>query len=367
MENPLVSVIIPVYNVKPYLKECAASVQAQTYTNLQIILVDDGSTDGSGELCDALAKEDARIEVIHKGNGGLSSARNAGLEASKGVYIYFVDSDDWVDTAMVERTLVPMERDGYDQCAWGILIVEEGGGNRSRSRTTPLSLRFPTMKEKQRVLCRWLLSNRIGWSANSRVYRRDLIERNGLRFQNEREIGAEDLDFVFRYFAVCGSFYCIPDRFYNYRQRNNSIMHIDSRDSFVTRELCLLRRQEEILSGQEIFRPLYIYGGITLSVYFDNYIENVSTDQELTEARAAFLSAVGDRDYLEKQARLALRDRRGVLRICGWYLGLQVCAFYRYMLSGKLRMGHRFIWLRQCYERVRSVRWWLQDIMRKKE
>ena len=98
MKNlPLISVIIPVYNIMEYLPRCVHSVTAQTYQNLEILLVDDGSTDGSGELCDRLAKEDPRIKVFHKENGGSSSARNLGLRNARGECVGFVDSDDYVE------------------------------------------------------------------------------------------------------------------------------------------------------------------------------------------------------------------------------------------------------------------------------
>lgn len=98
----LISVVIPVYNVKKYIRRCVRGVLAQTYKNLEIILVDDGSTDGSGALCDELFKSDPRIVVYHKQNGGLSSARNYGVQAANGDYICFVDSDDTVDEDYVE-------------------------------------------------------------------------------------------------------------------------------------------------------------------------------------------------------------------------------------------------------------------------
>lgn len=98
MENDLISVIVPIYNVEKYLQECLDSIINQTYKNLEIILVDDGSTDNSGIICNEYAKKDNRIKVIHKKNGGLSSARNAGMdECSVGGYITFVDSDDWLN------------------------------------------------------------------------------------------------------------------------------------------------------------------------------------------------------------------------------------------------------------------------------
>lgn len=105
MQNPLVSIIVPIYKVEPYLRRCLDSIVNQTYTNLEIILVDDGSPDTCPQICDEYAAKDKRIVVIHKENGGLSDARNAGLEISKGEYISFVDSDDWVDEKYIEILL----------------------------------------------------------------------------------------------------------------------------------------------------------------------------------------------------------------------------------------------------------------------
>jgi len=103
MDNPLISIIIPVYKVEPYLRKCVDSVIAQTYTNLEIILVDDGSPDNCGKICDEYAEKDKRIVVIHKENGGQSDARNAGLDIMKGEYVAFVDSDDYVELDMFEK------------------------------------------------------------------------------------------------------------------------------------------------------------------------------------------------------------------------------------------------------------------------
>lgn len=103
MEEGLISIIVPIYNTEEYLLRCVNSLRAQVYSRLEIILVDDGSTDGSGELCDRLASEDARIRVLHKENGGSSSARNLGISVAKGEYIGFVDSDDYVDADMYEK------------------------------------------------------------------------------------------------------------------------------------------------------------------------------------------------------------------------------------------------------------------------
>lgn len=104
-QKELISVVVPVYNIDSYLKKCVNSIRMQTYHNLQIILVDDGATDNSPAICDAMAEEDSRIQVIHKKNGGLSDARNAGIELAEGEYITFVDGDDWIEPGMYENML----------------------------------------------------------------------------------------------------------------------------------------------------------------------------------------------------------------------------------------------------------------------
>ena len=100
MNTPLISIIVPVYNIKEYLPRCVSSLQAQTYPNIEILLLDDGSTDGTGALCDSFLEKDRRIRVFHKKNGGSSSARNLGLTKASGEYIGFVDSDDYVEPDM---------------------------------------------------------------------------------------------------------------------------------------------------------------------------------------------------------------------------------------------------------------------------
>ncbi|MGN1146475.1 MAG: glycosyltransferase family 2 protein [Acetatifactor sp.] len=110
MNKPLISIIVPVYNIMEYLPRCVESLQAQTYSNIEILLVDDGSTDGTGALCDRLAEQDGRIRVFHKQNGGPSSARNLGILNSEGEYLGFVDSDDFVDSDMYELLYQAIEQ-----------------------------------------------------------------------------------------------------------------------------------------------------------------------------------------------------------------------------------------------------------------
>ena len=117
MKNETISVIVPVYKVEPYLRECVDSIINQTYKNLEIILVDDGSPDNCGAICDEYAAKDSRVRVIHKENGGVSSARNAGIEAATGDYIGFVDSDDWIEPDMYENLLESLQRENAEIAA----------------------------------------------------------------------------------------------------------------------------------------------------------------------------------------------------------------------------------------------------------
>ena len=120
-EKPLVSVVIPVYNVRDYLPRCLESVICQTYRNIEIIVIDDGSTDDSGQICDQFARKDSRIRVFHGENHGLSFARNKGITHSKGEYLLFSDSDDWMESNTVETLMNVMLNAREDIVTVGII------------------------------------------------------------------------------------------------------------------------------------------------------------------------------------------------------------------------------------------------------
>lgn len=126
-ETPLVSVIIPIYNIKKYLERCVQSVCKQTYRNLEIILVDDGSTDGTEKLCDELARQDDRIRVFHKENGGSSTARNLGIANARGEYYGFVDSDDYISETMYELLVKAIEKNRAEIAQTGRDEIDEEG------------------------------------------------------------------------------------------------------------------------------------------------------------------------------------------------------------------------------------------------
>ena len=173
-EKPLISVIVPVYNVAAYIDECVKSIVNQTYSNLEIILVDDGSTDESKALCDAWGDRDSRVLVIHKENGGVSTARNAGLWLAKGSYISFVDGDDYIDINMYE-SLLKLIIDQHAQVA-GCQFVEISNKGLSNDVSTGQMYLF-----SGRETCNYMLRcdeelPKISWSVWIYLYARDIAK-----------------------------------------------------------------------------------------------------------------------------------------------------------------------------------------------
>lgn len=169
---PLITVIIPVYNVREYLERCARSVMGQTYPRLEILLIDDGSTDGSGEICDRLAREDTRVRAVHKENGGSSSARNRGLELFSGEYVGFVDSDDYIEPDMYERLLQGIRESGAGIAQIGRNEIDEKGN------LLPDICRPPEAESflDSRDFFRELLMHRGDCSFCTKLIRRELME-----------------------------------------------------------------------------------------------------------------------------------------------------------------------------------------------
>ena len=214
----LVSVIVAVYNIEEYLPRCVDSILAQTYRNLEIILVDDGSKDQSGSICDSYAEKDRRIKVIHKKNGGLSDARNAGMDAASGEYIGFVDGDDWIEPDMYRAMYFACEKEKaqaavcrYKQITKSGIIDGSAGNSVSLSRDEALEI----------YVCgdeRYLIYNSV-WS---KLFARDLVE--DMRFPVGKN--SEDIMFTTRAFCRMERLVYLDEAYYNYvLDREGSIMN----------------------------------------------------------------------------------------------------------------------------------------------
>ncbi len=213
LSDTLVSVIVPLYNVAPYLPACLDGLLAQTHRSLEVVLVDDGSTDGSGAICDAYAARDGRVRVLHQHNAGVAAARNAGLDQARGAYISFVDSDDVVSPRFIETLLGA----GADIAQCGFVTELEGLACTEGTASAPAFERMSS-RDASRAL---QLDGTGTWGVLwNKLYRASLFE--GLRFPEGRQ--HEDEFVVWRTLWAAGGVAVTPEPLYFYRQRQGSIM-----------------------------------------------------------------------------------------------------------------------------------------------
>lgn len=253
MSRPKVSVVIPVYNVEKYLGECLDSVLRQTFRNLEIICVDDGSTDSSPEILADYAAKDSRIKVITQRNAGLSAARNAGMDAASGKYIYFLDSDDYITDDAMERCVEICERDGLDQLSFGCsFLFEDPAMSEEKRRKNMQSYRIPEelracVASGIEMLDRCLDLKYGCVCIPLRFYNLESLRRNGLRFCSG--LLHEDDYFTPLSLMAGGRVEMVGDEFYVRRYRPGSIVTQRGADAaarrFLSRiEIMRLHRRE---------------------------------------------------------------------------------------------------------------------------
>lgn len=216
--QPLISVIVPIYKVEQYLDKCVESIVNQTYNNLEILLIDDGSPDACPAICDAWAKKDRRIKAFHKANGGLADARNYGLDRANGEWIYCVDSDDWIEPDLIKRTYTTAHATGADIVSFAYSWAD---GDTGILRVSQDSLRFPRegLRTSDDALT-LLWSNQVQNYAWSFFVKKSVY--HDVRFPTGMIM--EDVGTTYRLFANANSVYFLPQNLYNYRIRNNSIL-----------------------------------------------------------------------------------------------------------------------------------------------
>ena len=215
----MVSIIVPAYNCIESLECCVGSIRQQTYTNFELMLVDDGSTDGSGELCDKLAAEDTRIRVIHKPNGGVSSARNAGIDAATGGYITFCDSDDYLEPDYLEALIQAAESNpdcGHIWCCFQTVTGYQKE-NAAPNYTSAKSLLCYTLQDYMSLHEMWLDAE--PWN---KLYRTDIVQTAKIRFPEDLSLG-EDWLFNLAYIDASANekIVVVTKPLYNYMRGND--------------------------------------------------------------------------------------------------------------------------------------------------
>lgn len=241
----LITVVVPVFNVESYLEKCVNSICKSTYKNIEIILVDDGSTDYSGDICDICKTKDKRISVVHKSNGGLSSARNAGIELAKGEYILFIDSDDFIENTMIEHLADAAKK-------YGAEVIQ--GGYKKVDEHLKVHYQFvPNNKicnEKKEILEEFLINSNISVIACGKLFKSKLF-KNGLRFMEGRN--HEDNIFLADLLEYIQSYVSINKAEYLYLIRNESIVN----QKFNEKKLDAIYAMRYMINKIEIKWPSY--------------------------------------------------------------------------------------------------------------
>ena len=238
--NPKISVIVPVYKTEKYLNRCIDSIINQTYKNLEIILVDDGSPDNSPSICDNYSKKDQRIRVIHKKNGGSNSARNAGFEIAMGDYITFVDSDDWIDLNMYEEMLKQAQNDGIDIIRTELKKTDGQKGTGKQVLPFNQLTMIDCTKERNKLL-KLVSDVKIHANICSMLVKKEVYDKC-YPFDTDISLG-EDLVVAINAFCICKNILFINSYYYNYYFNTNSISKSKNRFYKNANDLVLLKEK----------------------------------------------------------------------------------------------------------------------------
>ncbi len=264
-KKPLISVIIPVYNTEKYLNRCLESVTGQSYPDLQIILVDDGSTDGSGAACDEWAKRDDRIRVIHKDNEGLGLTRNCGMRHAEGELVTFVDSDDYLEPDAMEKLLGELQKRGGDACYGGCIDVARDG---SETYGTPPSKTEYTGREVFAGFVGEILGAPPESSGNAfagvsvwgALYNLEFLKKNSIYLESEREVLSEDIFFNIKVCRAAEKIIIAPYCLYCYCENDSSLTKKYREDRFEAvkgmRALLKERLAPEVYENEELKRRM---------------------------------------------------------------------------------------------------------------
>ena len=211
--SPLVSIIVPIYNVEKYLNKCIDSIINQTLKDIEIILVNDGSSDNCGNIIDEYAKQDERIIAIHKENGGQSSARNMGLDIAKGKYVGFIDSDDWIELDMYESMYQRIEATSSDVCVCGRNQYSNEYRFENSLNLDNEVFDFNHYKKQDYIVNRLFYKHTV--STCNKIYKLDLVHKNNIKFKDVSYVGSEDALFNYSFVLIANKICSVNRSYYN--------------------------------------------------------------------------------------------------------------------------------------------------------
>ena len=302
MPSPLISIIVPIYKTEEYLPKCIESILAQTYANFELILVDDGSPDKCPQICDEYAEKDSRIKVIHKENGGLSSARNSGLDIAKGEYIGYVDSDDYIEPVMYEKMIHSIMGRNADLCICRIQAENPNGDFVSQSPISDEDQLF-TREDMLHLLVYECLAKYI--CPFNKLYHKRLFAHN------RYSIGKinEDEAIIHHIFGESHGTVFINDILYHYIIRDGSIIHSQVSVKNLDMVDALIDRAEYFLNNgkRQHAACVYISAMDTLVTIYSQLDRTAETSRIAARLREAILRRINEADFSEQTFKNKLK------------------------------------------------------------
>lgn len=321
--RPLVTVVVPTYNVEKYLNKCVHSITSQTYDNLEIILVDDGSTDSSSAICDSLCESDSRIRVIHKQNQGLGFARNTGIDNAKGDYICFIDSDDYLDVQTIEKCVTALAETSAQAALFGLVNVNEQYEIIDSNIDFNLSPLAANGDEFRKTILPELISHDYStgaphsypFSSCTGLFSLSLIRDNNLRFLSERDIISEDSYFLFQLYSRIHGVVLVPEALYFHFINTTSLTMTYRKDrferinDFYRRSVALfaeLSYSDELLARLNMLYHSFVIAALK---------QIVASDMSKSEKKKCVLDIVKDSVFRGTLSKAVIKKEKRSLQI----------------------------------------------------
>lgn len=329
------SIIVPVYKVEKYISNCIESILTQSYKNFELILINDGSPDKCGEICDKYADKDKRIKVIHKKNGGVSSARNIGIQNANGEYIWFVDSDDWIEENALLILFEKIKYNNPDLIIFNSKMIKKNNVIINKFNVDNYELINMNTNE---FFNKYYFKYNIGFELWNKLYKKDIITENNIYFSDEETIG-EDLLFNLYYYEHINNYLYIKDILYNYLSREDSAMFTKSKN----------RHINQMSVYDKIYNNLdYIDEDILIYIFIMHLISGINqskqgliSSQEYSKYLKLYCKKYDFNTYkLRKNIKQFLENENatilGKLRINLFFI---MCKYENYNLASKLILG----------------------------
>ena len=326
-----ISVIVPVYKAEKFLNRCVESILAQTFTDFELILVDDGSPDACGKICDEYAKMDERVTVIHKVNGGVSSARNEGINIAKGDYLCFADSDDFVESDWLTNLYNAISQ-GFDLVSSAFkMVYKDYEKTEIISPMVNGTIKIEENNRFDKIFNLVFGEEKLYFSVCTKIFRSEIVKKHKIYFCETCENFAEDMAFVVEYLLYCDRIYCIDnaDYCYHYCQNTASTMN-------TTKDMVMLNAMNEVSKHiaahyLKVFGNYRFYPILYWEIMFNQYCRLISDKEKYADSKEE-LNKIKDKRWHKKWTKKLFFSLKKLFQIYGVEQSNKVLAVSHYFL-----------------------------------